>query len=63
MQLHTLTLARAHQMLKAKEISSVELTRAVLDRIADLEPRVQAYISVTADEALDAAEAWLKKKK
>jgi len=56
MQLHTLTLVQAHQMLKAKEISSVELTRAVLDRIADLEPRVQAYISVTADEALDAAE-------
>jgi len=56
MQLHTLTLTQAHRMLKTKEISSVELTRAVLDRIADLEPRVRAYISVTADEALAAAE-------
>ncbi len=55
MQLHTLTLTQAHQMLKTKEISSVELTRAVLDRIADLEPRVRAYLSITADRALDAA--------
>jgi aspartyl-tRNA(Asn)/glutamyl-tRNA(Gln) amidotransferase subunit A len=56
MQLHTLSLTQAHQMLKSKEISSVELTRAVLDRIADLEPRVHAYLSVTADEALEGAE-------
>lgn len=52
MQLHTLTLAQAHELLKAGEISSVELTRAVLDRIAAVEPEVEAFITVTQDEAL-----------
>lgn len=55
MQLHTLTLAQAHEMLKAKEISSVELTRAVLDRIDAVESKIEAFITVTADEALAAA--------
>jgi aspartyl-tRNA(Asn)/glutamyl-tRNA(Gln) amidotransferase subunit A len=57
MQLHTLTLTQAHRLLEAREISSVELTRAVLERIAAVDPRVHAYISVTADEALAAAAA------
>ncbi|MEJ2661263.1 MAG: amidase family protein [Desulfobacteraceae bacterium] len=57
MQLHTLTLTQAHRLLAAKEISSVELTRAVLDRITAVDATVHAYISVTADEALAAAEA------
>ena len=51
MQLHTLTLTQAHRLLAAKEISSVELTRAVLDRIAAVDPQVHAYITVAADEA------------
>ncbi len=57
MSLHALTLARAHEMLRAKEISAVELTRAVLDRIAAVEPRVRAFITITADAALAAAAA------
>jgi len=55
MQLHSLTLARAHEMLKNKEISSLELTRAVLDRIAAVESKVGAFITVTEDDALAAA--------
>jgi aspartyl-tRNA(Asn)/glutamyl-tRNA(Gln) amidotransferase subunit A len=57
MKLHTLTLTQAHRLLAAKEISSVELTQAVLDRIAAVDSQVHAYISVTADEALAAADA------
>jgi aspartyl-tRNA(Asn)/glutamyl-tRNA(Gln) amidotransferase subunit A len=57
MPLHSLTLSRAHALLKAKEISSQELTRSVLDRIDAVEPRVQAYITVTGDAALEAARA------
>jgi aspartyl-tRNA(Asn)/glutamyl-tRNA(Gln) amidotransferase subunit A len=57
MSLHTLTLAEAHGRLKAREISSVELTRAVLDRIDAVEPQVQAFITVTPEVALDAAQA------
>jgi aspartyl-tRNA(Asn)/glutamyl-tRNA(Gln) amidotransferase subunit A len=55
MQLHTLTLAQAHEMLKAKEISSVELTQAVLDRIEAVEDKIGAFITVTREEALAAA--------
>lgn len=56
MQLHTLTLTQAHKMLKEREISSVELTRAVLDRIDAVESEIEAFITVTRDEALAAAE-------
>ncbi len=52
MNLHTLSIVQAHQMLANKEISSVELTQAVLDRIAAVEPRIKAFVTVTADEAL-----------
>jgi aspartyl-tRNA(Asn)/glutamyl-tRNA(Gln) amidotransferase subunit A len=41
--------------LRAHEISSVELTREVLDRIGSIEPRVRAYLTVTEDLALDMA--------
>jgi aspartyl-tRNA(Asn)/glutamyl-tRNA(Gln) amidotransferase subunit A len=55
MQLHTLTLTRSRDLLKTRQISSVELTRAVLDRIAAVEPRIRAYLTVAADQAMDAA--------
>jgi aspartyl-tRNA(Asn)/glutamyl-tRNA(Gln) amidotransferase subunit A len=57
MQFHTLTLTQAHRLLAAKEISSAELTQAVLDRITAVDTKVHAYISVTADEAMAAADA------
>lgn len=56
MQLHTLTVTQAHEMLKSKEISSVELTRSVLDRIAAKEPEIGAYITVTEEQAMEAAQ-------
>ncbi|HVZ81691.1 MAG TPA: Asp-tRNA(Asn)/Glu-tRNA(Gln) amidotransferase subunit GatA [bacterium] len=44
--------------LKAKKVSSVELTRAALDHLEAVEPKVQAFITVTRDGALkQAAEA------
>ncbi len=55
MDLFSLTIAQAHDLLKRKEISSLELTQAVLDRIQAVEPQVRAFLSVTADEALAAA--------
>ncbi|MBW2514581.1 MAG: Asp-tRNA(Asn)/Glu-tRNA(Gln) amidotransferase subunit GatA, partial [Deltaproteobacteria bacterium] len=55
MKLHELTIQAAHQLLKAKEISSVELTRAVLDRIEAVEGQVDAFITVTEADAIQAA--------
>jgi aspartyl-tRNA(Asn)/glutamyl-tRNA(Gln) amidotransferase subunit A len=52
-----LTIAQAHECLTKREISSVELTRAVLDRISRVEPQVGAFITVTPEAALKQAEA------
>src|SRR5438105_15698100 len=50
--LSTLTLSEASQLVHAKKISPVELTRACLDRIEQLDPKLNAFIIVTADSAL-----------
>jgi aspartyl-tRNA(Asn)/glutamyl-tRNA(Gln) amidotransferase subunit A len=55
MKLHALTIQQASGLLKNKEISSVELTRAVLDRIDAVDGKVGAYLTVDADGALSQA--------
>jgi aspartyl-tRNA(Asn)/glutamyl-tRNA(Gln) amidotransferase subunit A len=51
-----LTIAEALAKLKSREITSVELTAAYLDRIEKLNPELNAYITVTRERALaDAA--------
>ena len=50
-----LTAHEAHEKLRAKEFSSLELTRSVLDRIAEVEPKVHAYITNTPEIALEQA--------
>ncbi|MDJ0783157.1 MAG: Asp-tRNA(Asn)/Glu-tRNA(Gln) amidotransferase subunit GatA [Desulfosarcinaceae bacterium] len=57
MDLHELTIAAAQSKLHSGELSAVELTRAVLARIEAVEPRIDAYISVTGDTALEMAAA------
>ncbi len=47
-----LTGHEAHEKLRAKEFTAVELTRSVLDRVEAVEPGVRAYITLTADLAL-----------
>jgi len=56
--LSSLTIHEAQEMLARGEVSSVELTQAFLDRIADVDGKVQAYLTVAAEQALEeAAEA------
>ncbi|MGE5256102.1 MAG: Asp-tRNA(Asn)/Glu-tRNA(Gln) amidotransferase subunit GatA [Hyphomicrobiales bacterium] len=57
MDLYNLTITEAHRLLEHKEITSRELTQAVLDRIAAVEGRIDAFLTVTADQALKQAEA------
>lgn len=52
-----LTMSEALAKLRAREISAVELTRAHLDRIAEIEPSVHAFITQTPERALQDAEA------
>ena len=49
------TLAEAAELLRSRKLSPVELTRQCLDRIARLNPTLNAFITITADQALDAA--------
>jgi aspartyl-tRNA(Asn)/glutamyl-tRNA(Gln) amidotransferase subunit A len=42
-------------LIRAKKLSPVELTRAVLDRIERLNPTLNAFVTVTAETALAAA--------
>ena len=57
MDLHRLTFERAAALLAQKAISSVELTRAVLERIRATEPEIQSFITVTEEVALTQAHA------
>ncbi len=50
-----LTAHEAHEHLRAKDFSAVELTESVLARIEAVEPRVHAYITVTPELAIEQA--------
>ena len=50
-----LTLLDAADQVRTRKLSPVELTRECLNRIERLNPQLNAFITVTADAALDAA--------
>jgi aspartyl-tRNA(Asn)/glutamyl-tRNA(Gln) amidotransferase subunit A len=52
-----LTLEQAAALLEKKEMSSVDLTRAALERIGATDGEIHAFITVTADAALAQARA------
>ncbi len=56
MKLYELTIHEACGLLKKREISSQELTSAVLDRIESVEKKVDAYITIAAETAIKQAE-------
>ncbi len=56
MELYELTIHDAHQLLKNKDISSKELTRAVLDRIAAVDNKIDAFITVSKELAMQQAD-------
>jgi amidase len=55
--LHYLSLSEVARLIEAREISPVELTQMMLDRIHTLDARLHSYATVMADEALAAARA------
>jgi len=52
-----LTISEVAPLLKSKRLSPVELTSAYLDRIDQLNPKVNAFITTLRDEALQSARA------
>src|SRR5256886_3674043 len=55
-ELYELTITEAGKLLRQREISSVELTRAHLDRIRAVDDKVKAFTLVTDELALEQAE-------
>ncbi len=55
MKLHTQTLSELSAGLERREFTSVQLTEALLDRIATHNDKLNAFVTVTKDEALAAA--------
>jgi len=54
-ELWRLTAHEAHELLRRREISAVELTQSVLRRIEEVEERIHAYITLTPELALEQA--------
>jgi aspartyl-tRNA(Asn)/glutamyl-tRNA(Gln) amidotransferase subunit A len=50
--LSSLTIHAAHDQLSRKEITSVELTRAIFDRIDQLDPKLHTYLHLARESAL-----------
>jgi aspartyl-tRNA(Asn)/glutamyl-tRNA(Gln) amidotransferase subunit A len=57
MELYELSITQARELLDRREVSAVELTQALLQRIQDTEERIHAYLTVTPELALEQAEA------
>ena len=57
MTLHDLTVHQAAALLERKEVSSVELTQAMLDRIAATEEQLHAFVTLTPETAMEEARA------
>ncbi|MBQ3226859.1 MAG: Asp-tRNA(Asn)/Glu-tRNA(Gln) amidotransferase subunit GatA [Clostridia bacterium] len=56
MDLYTLTAHEIRDMIKEKKISSKEATQSTLDRIAQVEDKVESFVTVLGDEAIAQAE-------
>jgi aspartyl-tRNA(Asn)/glutamyl-tRNA(Gln) amidotransferase subunit A len=55
-ELYQLTIHQAHELLKQGKISSTELTESVLKRIAHVEGKIHACVTIVEDIALQEAE-------
>src|SRR5918911_3337200 len=56
-ELYELTIAEARERLDRGEISSEELTQALLDRIVAVDNQVRAFLAISDEQALEQARA------
>ena len=54
-ELPFLTASQLSKLIETKEVSPVEATEAYLDRIQQVDPNLNSYITVTGEQALEAA--------
>ena len=57
MSLYQLTAHELHDKLKAREITAIELTESVYERIESVEPHVKGFLTLTKEIALEQANA------
>ena len=55
--LHFQTITEVARQIQAKQLSPVELTRTILDRIQNLDGQLKSYATVMADQAMASAQA------
>ncbi|MCL4415267.1 MAG: Asp-tRNA(Asn)/Glu-tRNA(Gln) amidotransferase subunit GatA [Actinobacteria bacterium] len=55
MKMHNLTIKKSKEGLKNKKFSSLELTKACLNQIRRTEPKLNAFVTVTENDALEQA--------
>ena len=60
-KLYSLSATQMKDLLDKKEVSSVEITKSVIERIENTDKDIQAYISYNFENALKAAENVDKK--
>ncbi|MFT7433332.1 MAG: aspartyl-tRNA(Asn)/glutamyl-tRNA(Gln) amidotransferase subunit A [Alphaproteobacteria bacterium] len=63
MELYELSLKESAEKIKNKEISSMELTKSLLDRIETRNAEINAYVTIDREKALKMAEASDKRVK
>src|SRR3970282_33540 len=55
MSLHALTVHELHAKLKRREVSSVEITESVFQRISSTEEKLHCFITLCSDAAVEEA--------
>lgn len=55
MELYSLTIHELRELLKKREVSALEVTKSYLERIKEVEPKIEALITITEDFALQKA--------
>ena len=55
MELYSLSLKKAWELLESKKISSIELTSSILKRIGQVEPKIESYLTITPEIAQEQA--------
>ena len=53
--MHDLTIHQAKELIDSEQLSCEDLTRAILDRVKQVEPSVKSFITITEDFALTEA--------
>ncbi len=56
MELYELSVQEARDLLAGRQISAAELTRAYLERIRRLDPKIKSYVTVSEESALEQAQ-------